>query len=57
MIRRFFSDYKEMVIMPTRQWLRMHWKGYALFVVICYTIGFIIGYGLMRKKYSHHDSN
>ncbi len=31
------KDYNHMVIMPTWNWLGMHWKGYLLYVAIVLT--------------------
>ncbi len=27
-MKRFLKDYKDMVLVPSCKWLRIHWKGY-----------------------------
>ncbi|MCM1525232.1 MAG: hypothetical protein NC120_12335 [Ruminococcus sp.] len=41
---KFFEDYKEMVLNPSMVWLKLHWKGYIIYVLICGLCGGIAGY-------------
>lgn len=46
-----FKDYYEMICKPTWWWLKKHWKGYSVFLIICYALPFIWWYFEDIKEY------
>ncbi len=45
-MRKGLTDYYSMVWLPFIEWLKMHWKGFVLFYMLCLVGGFITGYGV-----------
>lgn len=39
MFKKFWTDYKEMVIEPQNEWLKKHWKGYTVFCAATFVAG------------------
>ena len=37
-----FKDYVNMVLKPNMKWLKMHWKGYFILLIIFGSIGYVI---------------
>ena len=45
-MKKAFEDYKEMIIKkPQVKWIKIHWKGWMLIMIISACIPYIVYYG------------
>ena len=44
-MKKSLEDYKEMVVKPQFDWIKIHWKGWMLIMIISACIPYIVYYG------------
>ena len=44
-MKKSLEDYKEMVVKPQFDWIKIHWKGGMLIMIISACIPYIVYYG------------
>lgn len=44
-MKKSLEDYKEMVVKPQFDWIKIHWKGWMLIMIISACIPYTIYYG------------
>ena len=44
-MKKSLEDYKEMVVEPRFDWIKIHWKGWMLIMIISACIPYIVYYG------------
>lgn len=54
MFKEAMKDYNETCWKPSLGWIKRHWKGYTLFVVSVYAVGY--GIGWMLNRWEEHKT-
>lgn len=44
-MKKSLEDYKEMAVKPQFDWIKIHWKGWMLIMIISACIPYIVYYG------------
>lgn len=45
------KDYNDMIMKPSWRWLKKHWKGYLVLLVIIYAVPYLWWYSDQIKEY------
>ena len=53
-MKSFFKDYWEMCLKPSGKWIKKHWKGYLVYIIICFFGG--VGIGIFKEKKLEKES-
>lgn len=41
-MRNVLKDYRDLCVKPSWQFVKKHWKGYLVFMIICYAIPWVM---------------
>lgn len=51
----FCKDYNDMVVKPQTKWMKLHWKGYILVLIMSGVGGYAIGKAFEKKANEELD--